>query len=88
MSALGRCWSVCAWDRVPFTPFARQEVIRTEGRTEAIVDEGIAVVSYALDDVGASLCTVLTLRTPRWVSTSFSKRTLFSAFRAAAEAAL
>jgi hypothetical protein len=28
-----------------------QEVIRAEGRTEAIVDEGIAVVSYALDDV-------------------------------------
>ncbi len=30
-----------------------QEVTRSEGRTEAIVDEGIAVVSYALDDVRA-----------------------------------
>ena len=28
-----------------------QEVVRTEGRTEAVVDEGIAVVVYALDDV-------------------------------------
>ena len=28
-----------------------QEIVRQDGRTEVIVDEGIALMSYALDDV-------------------------------------
>jgi hypothetical protein len=32
-----------------------QEVVRADGKTEAIVDEGIAVASYPLDDVSDAL---------------------------------
>ncbi len=54
---VGEGWPVGTKRCLPHAPsilsllLSWQEVVRSDGVTEAIVDEGISVVSYQLDDV-------------------------------------